>query len=91
MASVVWYSVPELCEESRYKLSIARTVDITRKIDQEDVAEECAEDYYSRHSGWEIDWPQDVVLFMSERGSALVTVKVYMEMAPTFRGRLNDL
>ena len=91
MASVVWYSVPELCEESRYKLSISRTVDITRKIDQEDIAEECAEDYYSRPEGWDCSWPQDIVLFLSERGAALVTVKVHMDMSPTFRGRLNDL
>lgn len=89
MAKTVWYSVPDCCYDERFKLSLAGEVDITRKIEQEDVLERCAEDFYQCHDGWECSWPQEIVLFRSELGEKLASGWVEMEMEPSFSGRIH--
>ena len=88
MANKVWYSIPEVCEESRYCLKLAGQVDVTRSIEQEDIAEQCAHDYWTKHCGYKRAWPLDVNLFREEEGELLATVKVHMDMSPTFNGNV---
>lgn len=88
MTKEVWYSIPEVCNESRYCLKLSGEVDITRPIEQEDIAEQCANDYWTKHQGYECSWPLDVNLFREEEGELLATVNVSMDMSPTFIGRV---
>jgi len=78
------------CEESRYECEIAGNVDATRPVEQEAIAEACAENYFSCHDGSAGSWPQDVSLFLSETGDRIASVHVYLDMSYTFTGRLND-
>lgn len=89
MAKVVWYSVPDVCDDERFKLSIAREADVTRPFEQEGILEECAEDFYQCHDGWECSWPLELRLFKSEEGPQLAAAKVEMQMEPRFSGRLH--
>jgi hypothetical protein len=88
MAKVVWYSVPSCCDDERFKLSLSGEIDATRRIEQEDIAEQCAEDFFICHAGNECYWPLEIVLFASEEGKALATVVVHMEMEPQFSGKI---
>jgi hypothetical protein len=90
MSKVVWYSVPDVCDDVRFKLSLAGEVDVTRRIEQEDLIEQCAEDFYQCHDGWECSWPKEIVLFASELGDRIAAGWVEMEMEPRFSGRLHS-
>ena len=86
MAREVWYSIPEVCEESRYMLNLAGQVDITRPIEQESIAEQCAKDFWQKHCIWYRSWPLDVNLYASSDGELLAAVSVEMELEPMFIG-----
>jgi hypothetical protein len=89
-AKEIWYSIPEICDESRYLMRLVGDVDVTRKLEQEDIAEQCANHYWCNHQGYEIRWPQDVNLFAKEDGERLATVNVNMDMSPVFTGKIVD-
>lgn len=63
-------------------------VDRWEKWDQEGAAADAAEDYWGNHDGWESNWPLTFLLFASETGPLLVSVKVDMESVPSFTGRV---
>jgi len=90
MTRVVWYSVPDVYDDERFKLSLAREADCNAAIQQEEILEECAEDFYHCHDGWECPWPLEFRLFKSEEGPQLAAAKVEMEMEPRFSGRLHS-
>lgn len=48
------------------------------------VAEECAEDYWHNHDGWECSWPATIHLRETEEGPIVATFEVHMEAVPSF-------
>jgi len=86
MSKEVWYAVPEVCPDSRVRMKLSGQVDITRPREQIDIAEQCAEHYWSNGQGYECTWPLVIRLYSSEDGDALADVEVYMDLQPTFSG-----
>lgn len=52
------------------------------KEEIEDIAQECAEQDWNDHDGWESKWPKTFSIFSD--GELLGFVKVGMEMEPSF-------
>jgi hypothetical protein len=48
------------------------------------IAEECAEDFYHNHDGWEHQWPKTFFIF-DESENLLGTFEIHLEHQPTFR------
>ena len=74
----VHYSVEKVCSESLYEAEVTGG-DIDWLT-----AQECAEDYYHNHDGWESSWPQLVYLRESEDGPIVAAFNVDMEAVPQF-------
>ena len=55
--------------------------------DSEDIAEECARDYYERHDGWEAHWPLTITLLLS---AGPVELEVCLDFEPCFGASLLD-
>ena len=83
MSKTIYYSTSD-DHDSRFKLSLASPVDITRPIEQEDIAEEAADDYHDRHDGWESGWPLEIALYASEDGVELARFKVVRDYRTEF-------
>ncbi len=50
------------------------------------VAEECAEDYYRSHDGWEDNWPITIYLW-TEDGKKIGVFETGIEAEPEFHAR----
>lgn len=46
------------------------------------LAEECAQDYYDHHDGWESKWPLDIEVFRNNESLGLFTVE--QDIEPVF-------
>lgn len=90
MAKSCWYSVPEVCDESRYQLQLAYEYDLDRAYEQQDAAELAADDFYNKHSGYECRWPAEIAIFKTENGPEIARFIVQMDMSPTFSGTLKN-
>jgi hypothetical protein len=76
----VWYCVDDSAPENGYELAVN-----DRPLhDWGYIAQECAEDYYHNHDGWESSWPQDVFLRETEYGPIVASFSVHMEAEPQF-------
>ncbi|MDX7989189.1 hypothetical protein FE392_18050 [Xenorhabdus sp. 12] len=51
------------------------------------LAEECAEDYYSNHDGWERNWPITIHVFSD--GNHIGEFSVELESEPVFSASLS--
>lgn len=58
------------------------------KADIEDIAQECAQQDWDDHDGWESKWPKTFSIFHD--GELLGYVEVEMEMEPTFSASIID-
>ncbi len=77
---IVYYSVVEHDEASRYRL--AETT--WNFADPDYLAEECAENYHNEHDGWESEWPLTFVLYETENGPERARMSVDRESVPSF-------
>jgi hypothetical protein len=80
----VWYRVIDHCESSYYSIEVADSCDVTRPIEQESIAERCANDYHSIHDGWESNWPLTFTLHAAEEGQEIARLEIECEAKPTF-------
>lgn len=85
--SMVWYRVIDHCEESYFGIHLPDVYDLTRPIEQTDIAQLCAEDYHSNHSGWESDWPLRFSLHSEVGGPEVAVLSVDREAVPQFYAR----
>lgn len=69
---------------SPYALEISGHFCITRPVEQEVIAEQCADDFYWNHDGHEHKWPLKIVLFEFLQGQVLNEFIVDIELEPTF-------
>lgn len=67
--------------EDAYRLQL----DCNWDEDPEYIAQEAAEDYHSNHDGWEISWPLDLVVILTD-GSE-VRCEIELEPRPHFHAR----
>lgn len=79
----IWYS----CEGSdqRFAISVTDRFCEGRPIEQKWAAQQCAEDWFHEHDGWEASWPRDFSLYAEESGGEpIATLCVEMEAVPDF-------
>lgn len=57
---------------------------LTRKIEQENIAESCADHFHSYHDGWEYDWPLTIKLHDPATQEVIAELKVERESEPVF-------
>ncbi len=75
-----FYSVVEESWEDRFPF-------VAKTVSHGYVAEECAEDYFCQHDGWESRWPLTIALFRSEDGPEVARFMVEREDSPNFIAR----
>lgn len=91
MSRSVWYCVPESCTESRYKFSLKSGFPLAMH-DLWVICDECAEDYWSNHDGWEARWPLEFQIFETEESeNPIATFEVDMEAIPTFSSSAKEV
>ena len=79
-AKTVWYCV----DDNDPRNGVEFAVNDRPPYDWSYIAQECAEDYYHNHDGWESSWPQLVYLRESEDGPIVAAFNVDMEAVPQF-------
>lgn len=80
----MWYSMGD--DEQRFECDVSH-LSINRKLDMEMMANQCAEDYFHNHDGWESPWPRDLFLYETEYGPSIAKLFVEMEAEPVFYSR----
>ncbi len=78
---VILYSSESDC---RHSLQVTDRRDMARPREQQQMAEECAQDFHGNHDGWESRWPREFTLYESEDGPALATFQIEREAVPMF-------
>ena len=81
----VWYSAEE--SNQRHEVRIPHIYNITRPLEQRDIAELCAADYHAEHDGSESNWPLDFDLYESEDGPLVARLVVERDFEPQFMAR----
>ncbi|CAK0780931.1 conserved hypothetical protein [Gammaproteobacteria bacterium] len=84
MVDVIYYSVPEIDPDSRYRIGFDGEWDIHDRIDQKYITVECASHYWYRWQGHELSWPVMFALFDSEDGEEIIRLRVGMYYVPEF-------
>lgn len=82
--TVIWYSSSDEDGPTRYQLTLRGPYNITRPIEQSDIAQQCADDFHHNHDGWECHWPRDITLYATEDGPPLASFEVDREAVPLF-------
>ena len=80
----VWYSSSDEEDPVRYSTEVPTPTDITRPIEQRQVAEECADHFHSWRGGLFAQWPRDITLYATEDGPPLASFMVERKMVPEF-------
>jgi len=62
----------------------SNSYDIHRPIEQEEILERCAEDFFYNHDGWESSWPVLFALHDGEDGGELCRLMIDREDQPYF-------
>lgn len=84
MSRSVWYCIPEQCTESRYELRLSNPFSPPMQH-LSLVSDECAEDYWYKHDGYEARWPLEFQIFETENSNKpLATFEVDMAPVPIF-------
>lgn len=82
----MWYrtevSADQLFECETSHLSIDRNTNL------EMIANQCAEDFFNNHDGWEAPWPLEIYLHESEDGPEVAKLFVEMEAEPVFYSKV---
>lgn len=78
----IWYAVSDNGDH-RFKMPWPYSFSAVEKL--EIAAADAAEDYHSRHDGFESRWPLDFTIFESEDGPGVGCCEVEREHVPEFR------
>ena len=76
----VHYSV----DDEDYVKELAGNWCIHRPLEQMQIAEKCASDFFFNHGGREIPWPQIITLHDSLAGEVIAKITVELESEPVF-------
>lgn len=82
----MWYSIDD--SEQRFEHDVGH-LSINHKLDTEMMANQCAQDYFDNHDGWESSWPLDLFLYETEDGPSVAKLSVEMEAEPVFYSRVS--
>lgn len=80
----IFYRVLDHDEDLYFEYSISGHYDLEVDYEQEALLEECADDYWSKHNGWESSWPLTFSLHNEENGSEIGRFTIEMEAEPRF-------
>ncbi|HEM6651489.1 hypothetical protein [Acinetobacter pittii] len=84
MSERIFYTLPRECSKSRYELNL-NDKQAWLESDLDFVSNQCAQDYWDNHDGWESTWPLEISIFETETAEApIATYIVDMEMEPSF-------
>ena len=61
---------------------------IHRPLEQRQVIEECAEQYFNEHDGWEAGWPLEFRLHNWKTNEVIARLKVELEFEPAFTANI---
>lgn len=79
----IYYALPDI-EYSIREMTISGEWCIHRPIEQSQLAEKCAENYFHFHNEYDRKWPQTVALYESKAGPEIARFQVVMETEPVF-------
>ncbi|MCO9048510.1 hypothetical protein [Acinetobacter sp. UC24323] len=84
MSESIFYNIPKECPNSRYELEF-KDIETWLEQDLEFVGNECAQDYFDNHDGWESSWPLEIRVFKDEHSiEPIASLIVEMELEPHF-------
>lgn len=80
----VFYRVIDIDDETYFEYTSSACYDFDHDYEKEALLEECANDYWSNHDGWECTWPLTFSLHRTENGSEIARFTIEMEAEPRF-------
>ena len=83
----VYYRVPAQ-DDTAFELECRCNPLSTNSLNRESIAQECGEDYYANHDGWECKWPLTIAIHATEDGPELFRCIVERETVPTFSAKV---
>ena len=83
----IYYRVIDHCEDSYYEYDASGLYDLDVDYEVEALLEQCADDYWSEHDGWESSWPLTFTLHQEEGGLEVARSVIEMEAEPRFYAR----
>jgi hypothetical protein len=84
----VWYTVIDHDPDYRFRAELKWSCDFETPWEISMAAEDCADDYHSRHDGWESSWPLVFALYREEDGPELARFDIDREAVPQFTAAL---
>ncbi len=82
----IWYSVPDVCEDSKYSMMVGDGWDFTNTTELEMLADKIGADYWYGHDGFEAEWPLEFAVFKEKNGSLVGRLRISAEPTIEFRG-----
>jgi len=80
----IFYRVIDCCEDSYFEYDSGASYNLDVDYEQEALLEECADNFWSNHDGWEYTWPLTFTLHNEENGSEIGRFTIEMEAEPRF-------
>lgn len=80
----IHYRIPSYGEEETTCMRLDGDWDVHLPGTQRYLLEECAEDHFHNHDGWESSWPLVFALHDGENGPEICRYEVEMEAVPQF-------
>lgn len=84
----ILYRLLDVDEDTYFEYITSGEYDLEFDYECEALLEECANDYWSKHDGWEISWPQTFSLHQEEGGPEILRSTIEMEAEPRFYATL---
>lgn len=85
MAKHCYFKLPNAAPNATFRCNF--TTDRNLLHDGKDLAELCAYEYWIRHEGYELEWPQVIAIHATDHTEELSRWTVDMRMEPEFWAR----
>jgi hypothetical protein len=82
--------MPDIAEKLRIELALEDDYSLDRPLEQVDVAEIAADDYFCNQWGWDVVWPQQIVLYATQDGPEIGRLMVDISMEPKFSATIME-
>lgn len=80
----IFYCVNDIDPTYRFSYESSSNYDLGTEYECEALLEECADNYWRDHDGWESSWPHTFILYKDQDGPEIGRFTVEMEAEPRF-------